>query len=258
VKMFMWRIAHNSLAVRRNLAKRGIKKGTRCPMCSRLDEDCGHLFLKCKYVKECWRSLNLEDYRQLLLPCRSVTDLLNMIWSFPLQVQMIIIVLLWRWWSARNKTNAGEEKMTSSQVCSLVTYYVQDFEKLKKNSEKGQPARITRWEAPPQGTYKISTDAAFSAATSQGGWGYVVRDDEGSYLDGDCGKLSRVASPLQGEALAALFALERASNLGMSRIILETNATELKKALTTTNLDRSVEGCLFMQIRSFMNASFDH
>jgi ribonuclease HI len=34
-------------------------------MCSRLDEDCGHLFLKCMYVKECWRSLNLEDYRQL-------------------------------------------------------------------------------------------------------------------------------------------------------------------------------------------------
>jgi hypothetical protein len=69
---------------------------------------------------------------------------------------------------------------------------------------------------------------------------------------------SRVASPLQGKALAALFALERASNLGMSRIILETDAMELKKALTTMNLDRSVEGSLFMQIRSFMNTSFDH
>jgi hypothetical protein len=57
---------------------------------------------------------------------------------------------------------------------------------------------------------------------------------------------SRVASPLQGKALAALFALERASNLGMSRIILETDAMELKKALTTMNMDevlREVYSC---------------
>jgi len=36
---------------------------TRCPVCWRLDEDGGHCFLKCKYVKECWRALNLEDIR---------------------------------------------------------------------------------------------------------------------------------------------------------------------------------------------------
>jgi hypothetical protein len=92
-----------SFEIEVNLKSRRIVRGyqlvikdTRCPMCSRLDEDCGHLFLKCKYVKECWRSLNLEDYRQLLLPYPSRTDLLNMIWSFPSQVQMSIIVLLWR------------------------------------------------------------------------------------------------------------------------------------------------------------------
>jgi hypothetical protein len=36
---------------------------TKCVMCNRLDEDGGHLFLKCKLVKKVWRELNLEDER---------------------------------------------------------------------------------------------------------------------------------------------------------------------------------------------------
>jgi hypothetical protein len=31
------------------------------PMCACLDEDSGHLFLKCKSVKQVWRGLNLEE-----------------------------------------------------------------------------------------------------------------------------------------------------------------------------------------------------
>jgi len=44
VKMFAWRMAHNSLPVRRNIARKGVKIDTMCPMCNCLDEDCGHLF----------------------------------------------------------------------------------------------------------------------------------------------------------------------------------------------------------------------
>jgi hypothetical protein len=37
----MWRLAHNSLAVHRNLVRLGMKDETICPMYNRLDEDCG-------------------------------------------------------------------------------------------------------------------------------------------------------------------------------------------------------------------------
>lgn len=66
VKMFIWRVAHNSLPVRRNIARRGMKGETICPMCCRLDEDCGNLFFKCQGVKEVWRMLNLESARTIL------------------------------------------------------------------------------------------------------------------------------------------------------------------------------------------------
>jgi hypothetical protein len=54
-----------------------------------------------------------------------------------------------------------------------------------------------------------------------------------------------VASPLQGEAMTALFSLERAAYVGMSKIILETNATELEKGIITKELDKSVDVGLF-------------
>ena len=63
IRHFFWRFAHNSLPLRRNITRRGMEVDTRCPVCWRLDEDGGHCFLKCKYVKECWRALNLEDIR---------------------------------------------------------------------------------------------------------------------------------------------------------------------------------------------------
>jgi hypothetical protein len=53
VKMFIWRLAHNSLPVKRNLVRRRVRTDTVCPVCKRLDEDSGHLFFKCKRAKEC-------------------------------------------------------------------------------------------------------------------------------------------------------------------------------------------------------------
>uniref|UniRef100_A0A0D9XUM4 RNase H type-1 domain-containing protein n=1 Tax=Leersia perrieri TaxID=77586 RepID=A0A0D9XUM4_9ORYZ len=41
---------------------------TRCPMCERLNEDCGHLFFKCKKAKEYERRLNLEEISAETIP----------------------------------------------------------------------------------------------------------------------------------------------------------------------------------------------
>jgi hypothetical protein len=42
---------------------------TICPMCNRLDEDGGHIFLHCKMVKQLWRNLELEEARVNLTDC---------------------------------------------------------------------------------------------------------------------------------------------------------------------------------------------
>jgi hypothetical protein len=51
VKMFVWRMAHNALQVKRNIVMREGDLDTLCPMCSRFDEDPNHLFFKCKEAR---------------------------------------------------------------------------------------------------------------------------------------------------------------------------------------------------------------
>ncbi|CAN6246168.1 unnamed protein product [Urochloa humidicola] len=79
VKQFLWRFTHNSLAVRRNLERRGMKVDSRCVMCGRLVEDGGHLFFKCKFVKKVWRELCLEEQRKLLADKLSAREVVTQI-----------------------------------------------------------------------------------------------------------------------------------------------------------------------------------
>jgi ribonuclease HI len=83
-----------------------------------------------------------------------------------------------------------------------------------------------------------------------------VRNNTGDVLDIGVGSIQRAGSSLHAEALAALHGLERAEQPGMTRVILETDASNLGKALTTNLLDSNLEGVLFRQIRSAMARNF--
>lgn len=66
-----------------------------------------------------------------------------------------------------------------------------------------------------------------------------------------------MTTSFQAEALATLHSLVRVAQLGMSRIILETDATELVRGLTSVDHDQSLDGNLLKQIRDFIASSFD-
>jgi hypothetical protein len=42
VRIFAWRLCHNSLPTRMNISRKHVDLDTRCPMCNRCDEDGGH------------------------------------------------------------------------------------------------------------------------------------------------------------------------------------------------------------------------
>ena len=50
---FLWRLGHNSLALRINLKRRGMKLDTACVMCGRFDEDGEHLFFQVQMCSAC-------------------------------------------------------------------------------------------------------------------------------------------------------------------------------------------------------------
>jgi ribonuclease HI len=89
-----------------------------------------------------------------------------------------------------------------------------------------------------------------------GGWGFVARDCNGNFLEGGAGNFQHVASALQAEAMAIVKSIERVVDLGMTRIILETDAAIMGRALVSEEYDRSQNGGLFRKIRDLMCCHF--
>lgn len=79
IRQFLWRVAHNSLAFKLNISRRGVKLDTRCPVCYRFDEDGAHCFMKCKAVRQCWRELAIDDIQLRLLKEHSAQEFINAI-----------------------------------------------------------------------------------------------------------------------------------------------------------------------------------
>jgi hypothetical protein len=145
---------------------------------------------------------------------------------------------------------------STSEICSSISYHLLEFEQLKNEVKQRKLRGKETWKPPPEDLYKINVDAFFEAETKKGGWGFIVRNKAGDFLEGGAGNLSRVACPLQAEALAALFSLQRAVHLGMTEIILETDASVLDPALDSEEMDRGPYGALFRQIRELIRLHF--
>jgi ribonuclease HI len=245
VQMFLWRFAHSSLPVRRNLAR-----------CKRLDEDCGHIFFKCKKVKQCWRLMRMEGIRSRLEGCLTGKDTINKIWSFAKDDQLKVVVLLWRWWSARNKANDYGKIVNVAEIQSSTLFYLSEFKKLNTTSKHVAADVKSYWKTPPDDTYKVNVDGAFHSDSRTGGWGFVIRNTNGEVLASGAGNISFAASAIHTEAMAAYKGLQHAAQLGMAKIILETDATVLADTLNSISIDRSSIGCIIRQMRDFMQFEF--
>ena len=201
VKVFVWQLAHNSLQVKKNIARRGVKLDTLCPICQRFDEDMGHLFLKCKTMRLCWLLLNLEEVRVSFLQLRTGRDMLEKIWTLQDEIQQKIILLLWCWWSARNKANAGERMKSAQEVVSDVFYHMNAWN--SANHQKNHSSKLSgsqTWKAPPDDFYKINCDGSFLPGMCRGGWGFVIRNHLGQVAAAGVGPAAYLLNAQHAEA----------------------------------------------------------
>lgn len=67
IRQFLWRLAHNILALQVNLSMRCMKINPACVMCARQHEDGKHLIFKCKKAQKFWELMVLDDVRVKLV-----------------------------------------------------------------------------------------------------------------------------------------------------------------------------------------------
>jgi hypothetical protein len=158
---FLWRFAHNSHPLYMNIARRGVDLDTRCAMCHAYFEDGGHLFLNCKYSKQRWRGLGLEDVRLKLLPCQSAVEVLQEILELPSDHQLLSIAFLWICWTERNRGNHGELRQSIDQCIFSARHHVDEWTHYLKKKTNATVPIVSRWAGPPMEFVKINIDASF-------------------------------------------------------------------------------------------------
>jgi len=102
IKHFLWCFIHNSHPLRCNLARKGMRIDTICPVCERTNEDGGHLFFKCRLVERVWQALKLERERAALARLQSARDAIEAIWKEKEERRLLMIITIWFLWAQRN------------------------------------------------------------------------------------------------------------------------------------------------------------
>jgi len=256
IKHFLWRMAHNSLALRMGLQRRGMEVDTRCVVCQRMNEDGGHLFFKCKIVKPVWRDLLLEEERRTMGEMNSARGVIEYILRLPEKKQLQVVTLLWLWWQERNRRREGEKGREGAQLAVLIAHTADKYMKIGRPVTVPGPKTKKKWQRPDQGIYKINCDGSFHADTAVGGWGYVIRNDAGEVVLAGAGHCSHLMDALHAELLACQEGIKKAAEQGMWKVIVETDSLLAKSALETNSFALASIGGIAYETKSLMNMSF--
>ena len=127
---------------------------------------------------------------------------------------------------------------------------------MDRRNEAGSYAttrETTGWRPPPPDVLKINSDGAFHKQDQSGAWGFVVRDSDGQGILAGCGRLKSVHNALTVEGEACLMALKAAMEVGISRVIIETDSVNLVTAIQSRSFDRAPGGVIFKEIRDLLS-----
>jgi ribonuclease HI len=250
-------LAHNSLPLKKNIEARKIKLDTLCPMCNRFDENAAHTLFHCKAAKAVWCQLQLEYIRVHMAALPSAQEVFYYIWEQKEDLQLKIIIILWVLITERNRVNAKEQKKHSDRIAAEVQCYCNEFAQFFRKSPKHSQRQVQRWAKPAAGYLKFNLDASFREGTQKGGWGFIVRNDQGEGVAAGAGSIAAVDGALQAEALACLQALSFASGQGMMQIEMETDCEILCDAINTNGWDASHVGMIFREIKFLLRSAFN-
>ena len=166
----------------------------------------------------------------------------------------------------RNEVVHGGAFTDPKQLFLSAISGLEDFQKSNTLPEERSNAAVqsstSTWLPPPGNMVKINWDAAINQKMSCVSLGILARDKQGVFLAA-CGvKQKMVADSTMAEALAALYAVIFAKELGVSNVIFEGDALTVMKAVNSEESCESNYGHLVDDVKRFRSdlaiSSFVH
>ncbi|KAE8695455.1 WD repeat-containing protein 48-like protein isoform 2 [Hibiscus syriacus] len=153
VEAFLWQLAHQKVAVKAELVKRGLPLGADilCPLCKDKEEMMQHLFISCDVVWELWNKLASFWDVSLVLP-QDPPILIS--WGYPLDRLSLFFIVRFR----------------------LSKWFLAKFPKITIHED------VLMGGFPPADFLKLNVDGAVRLDGSGGGIGGILRDWNGCTL----------------------------------------------------------------------------
>ena len=105
--------------------------------------------------------MNLESIRLKLVDLKIAREVTDYILSMEENRKYETIILMWSWWDARNKVNAGEKRRTAEDVVHQARSMVWEVSAKQKKPNVKNHQKGKKWNPPPPDTLKVNIDGAF-------------------------------------------------------------------------------------------------
>uniref|UniRef100_A0A453Q0S8 RNase H type-1 domain-containing protein n=1 Tax=Aegilops tauschii subsp. strangulata TaxID=200361 RepID=A0A453Q0S8_AEGTS len=177
----------------------------------------------------------------------SVHEMLDFLWGLTENKRLHILTFWWLWWSNRNKLREGELPVATEEIARRARCCVLEYQQIfglplaRKNTDK--------WCPPCDDMIKINMDGSFLPGETHAGWGVVARTAEGDIICAQAGRQENVQDAFAAEVHAMAHAVSLAAEMGMIRVVFETDSQLLSEALDLWRVDSSAYSAVIEDIK---------
>ncbi|XP_012835792.1 PREDICTED: uncharacterized protein LOC105956483 [Erythranthe guttata] len=250
VKIFVWRAVWDIIPTKVALFRRHITMNPFCALCGTTTETTTHALIGCRGLPDVWQSHPFHlDPTIEPISFRSWVDGLRK--KLSRELFCLAMVICWKAWDSRNREAHGEAGQRGSELRSWSEDYLHIFraacfeQTITKN-----PATQVKWTPPPSGIVKINFDAAIPPGQAYYRISMVARNSEGTTIWWRVSTIPGNVQAVEGEAHAALAAIQTARSKGWQTIIIEGDCRQLIMALNEDESSLCSFGAFSDDIRS--------
>ncbi|XP_060960861.1 uncharacterized protein LOC115720986 [Cannabis sativa] len=205
IKNFIWRVCHNWVPSKTELAKRGIKLDRTCTGCWNQIETISHAIWQCPRLKYVWKETGLWHLfpKSLGLMSDLMEFLMFMKNKCSNQDFERFLGMSWMVWSQRNnRIFQNKNPPLKSWTPWALDFVNHALTKATDIKDKKRDKSVIRWKAPPKGSFLINCDAALSPDQMGSGIVAVIRDFKGNLVAAEVKYHNGYVSVLMAKCMA--------------------------------------------------------
>ena len=151
----------------------------------------------------------------------------------------ILLFTSWSIWYCRNQKVFQDGSLSPDQVWCFAVSTRLDYRQANVLCNQSQTAGVRKWEAPPPGWCKVNVDGAVPGDGSMSCVGIIIRNNDGAPIAAQCKLLPGHFSSLETEIIALESGIILAKEMGLSRVIFESDALNVVQDLQAKEVNGS-------------------